>query len=152
MATVEITVEGGGDFRAHLRRIRSALDEGVKRGVDKGAREYGRQIREQLRLRSHPPGTTTPSAPGEPPALVTGHLARSVRHRRVRRLRAHVYEAATGPTVVYARIHELGGETGRNHATTLPKRPYVRPAFVIGTPRVRAIIRREVGDALRRVR
>ena len=32
--------------------------------------------------------------------------------------------------VPYARIHELGGRTGRNHATRIPKRPYLRRALV----------------------
>jgi phage gpG-like protein len=31
--------------------------------------------------------------------------------------------------VVYSRIQELGGRTGRNHATYLPPRPYMRPAL-----------------------
>ncbi|NDV18265.1 phage virion morphogenesis protein [Pseudodesulfovibrio sp. JC047] len=40
------------------------------------------------------------------------------------------YEASTNDVVwgtnkVYARIHQLGGETGRGHAVTLPERPYI---------------------------
>lgn len=31
--------------------------------------------------------------------------------------------------VPYARIHEYGGETGRNKATTIVKRPYFEPAY-----------------------
>lgn len=30
--------------------------------------------------------------------------------------------------IVYALIHELGGTTGRGGATTIPARPYLRPA------------------------
>ena len=33
-----------------------------------------------------------------------------------------------GTNVVYARIHEYGGQTGRNHAVNMPKRPFMRPA------------------------
>ena len=36
-------------------------------------------------------------------------------------------EAKGGPTAVQSRIQELGGWTGRNYASHLPKRPYVRP-------------------------
>lgn len=31
--------------------------------------------------------------------------------------------------IPYARIHEYGGQTGRNHAATMPPRPYIGPAF-----------------------
>lgn len=31
--------------------------------------------------------------------------------------------------IPYARIHEYGGQTGRNHAATMPKRPYIGPAM-----------------------
>jgi phage virion morphogenesis protein len=47
------------------------------------------------------------------------------------RLRGSIgYEASpdqivVGSNVVYARIHQLGGETGRGHAVTLPERPYI---------------------------
>lgn len=152
MPTIHVTVDGGAAFHAHAERLKAALDAGLKSGVDKGARAYGAAIRENLRLKSHSPGTVTPSAPGEPPALITGNLVRSVRHRRARQIRAHVYEAATGPTAVYARVQEKGGWTGAGHRTYLPPRPYVRPAVHRETPRVRAIIRREVHDALRGVR
>jgi len=41
------------------------------------------------------------------------------------------WEAASDGTVVfgsnveYARIHQMGGKTGRNHAAKIPKRPYM---------------------------
>jgi phage gpG-like protein len=31
--------------------------------------------------------------------------------------------------IPYARIHEYGGQTGRNHAATMPPRPYIGPAM-----------------------
>ena len=37
----------------------------------------------------------------------------------------------------YARIHELGGMTGRGHKTKIPKRPYVRTAVAALIPRLR---------------
>jgi hypothetical protein len=149
--TVHVKVVGGRRLRAGLKRHIAALDAGLKRGVDKGAREYGRAIRENLRLKTHPVGTATPSAPGEPPALMTGHMMRSVKHRGARRLRAHVFMASTGPTAVQSRIQEKGGWTGASHRTYLPPRPYVGPAVRIATPKVREIIRREVSAALQAV-
>jgi phage gpG-like protein len=38
------------------------------------------------------------------------------------------YYCTIGTNVVYARIHEYGGQTGRNHAVNMPKRPFMRPA------------------------
>lgn len=47
------------------------------------------------------------------------------------RLRGSIgYEASpsqvsVGSNLVYSRIHQLGGQTGRGHAVTLPARPYI---------------------------
>jgi hypothetical protein len=149
VTTIYVTVEGGAAFRAHMRRIRSAIDKGLRRGVDKGARAAGARIRENLRLRTHPVGTPTPSPPGEPPAHMRGHLMRSVKHRPVRTVRRHVFEAATGPTAVYARIQDKGGETGAGYRTTLPARPYMARSLHEARPRIRETIRREIVAALR---
>lgn len=81
----------------------------------------------ELSKYSHSRGTPTPSAPGDPPALVSGALRRSVKTvpGTARGARASV---KVGGTVVYARIQELGGRAGRNHASLLPPRPYLKPA------------------------
>lgn len=34
-----------------------------------------------------------------------------------------------GTNIVYAAIHEFGGQAGRNKATKIPARPYMRPAW-----------------------
>ncbi len=34
-------------------------------------------------------------------------------------------EAIAGSNMLYARIHQKGGQTGRNHAATIPARPYL---------------------------
>jgi phage gpG-like protein len=83
-----------------------------------------REVQRQLGLTEHSLGTPTPSQPGQPPSLVTGQLRRSV--VMVPKGRAHVQ---VGATTVYARIHELGGNAGRNHASYLPPRPYLKPAL-----------------------
>ncbi|WP_321392834.1 phage virion morphogenesis protein [Emcibacter sp.] len=36
---------------------------------------------------------------------------------------ANSTEAMAGSNMIYARIHQFGGQTGRNHAVTLPARP-----------------------------
>lgn len=82
----------------------------------------------ELSRTSHPRRTPTPSAPGSPPSLITGTLRRSIVASPAVPIGPGVWRATVGGTVIYARIQELGGQTGRNHATTLPPRPYLRPA------------------------
>jgi hypothetical protein len=72
---------------------------------------------------------TSPSPPGQPPALQTGQLRRSVRVEGPTRTGPGAWESKTGPTAAYGRIQELGGVTGRGGATTLPARPYLGPAL-----------------------
>lgn len=58
----------------------------------------------------------------------TGNLRDSIRARLEKipqGVRGIVYT-----NVVYARIHEVGGITGRNYRTVIPKRPYMRRALV----------------------
>lgn len=121
------------------RRWREALDRKLKacndaswRATREGLRYLERKLKLKLRTHTHPEGTPTTSPPGDPPALVTGTLMRSVKPRGPYRGR-HEYEVRgqVGPTARYARIQELGGRTGKSFGTgdpvTLPARPYVRP-------------------------
>ncbi|MCF8491361.1 MAG: phage virion morphogenesis protein [Rhodospirillum sp.] len=48
-----------------------------------------------------------------------GHLRDSVTHA------VNSQSVAIGTNVVYAAIHQFGGEAGRNHATVLPARPFL---------------------------
>ena len=48
-----------------------------------------------------------------------GHLRDSITRE------ASAREVKVGTNVVYAAIHQLGGETGRNHSVTMPARPYL---------------------------
>lgn len=88
-----------------------------------------RDIKDSLHRASHARGTPTPSAPGEPPAMISGELANSV--RVTGRIDTPGYaETRVAPTTIYARIQELGGWAGAGHATYLPPRPYVKPAVL----------------------
>jgi phage gpG-like protein len=53
--------------------------------------------------------------------------------------------------IPYARIHEYGGQTGRNYAATIPPRPYIGPAmrsFQDGNfPRIIDIMLRKLAEA-----
>lgn len=107
----------------------SALQQRMDRAAEIGSRNAAlvieRAIKEKLSEQGrHRPGTPTPSAPGDPPSIISGALRASVRSAKPERKGFGAYEVLVGPTMVYARVQELGG--GRNN---LPARPYVAPAF-----------------------
>ena len=69
--------------------------------------------------------------------VVTSRLARSIQNKEsgfgneaIRRVlfMGNNIIAVMGSKVPYAAIHEYGGETGRNLASTIPARPYLNPA------------------------
>lgn len=107
----------------------AGLDAATRAGMEVVAELAERAVVDQLTLRSHDPGTPTPSAPGQPPAKVSGDLADSTTHEGPTG-GAGRYELVVGATTAYARIHELGGRTGRGHRTVLPPRPYLHPAYL----------------------
>ena len=114
-----------------LRRMAARADDGARAAAAAMAREGRDAIREQLNKRSHARGTPTPSPAGQPPARISGHLRDRVTVVRPWQESAHRWIAAAGPDgVVYARIQEKGGVAGRNHASTLPPRPYMLPAVM----------------------
>jgi hypothetical protein len=95
---------------------------------------------------SHQRLTRTPSPPGEPPALIGGHLKRSLHHYPAVRTGPASASSRVSPLIVYARIQEKGGTIvphghpflrwkglgGKGfvyaRSVTLPERPYMRPA------------------------
>lgn len=128
-----------------LERMAEALrTRAAKAAADAMAQEFHQELTDvTLRKSTHPRGTVTTAAPGEPPALVTGTLRRSARivpaPEGVARATASVRVGT-----VYARIQELGGvitakrtkylrfqyPRGSWHSVRsvrLPKRPYMRP-------------------------
>lgn len=103
------------------------LDRATRDGVNAGLALAERETKINLMRRSHPRGTKTPSPPGEPPAMITGHMARSVRTGPATPAGRYRWEGKTGATVVQARIQQLGGWAGRGHRSYLPPRPYLVP-------------------------
>lgn len=117
---VRVVVDAGATAEA-LAALAARVPEAAALAVARAAHVGERAIKQQLTTSSHPRGTPTPSAPGEPPSLVTGSLRRSVQ--------VVIYPAAitpyadVGPTMIYGRVQELGGGW-----SNLPARPYVAPA------------------------
>lgn len=102
-----------------------------------------RNAKKELSTSSHRANEPTPSAPGEPPSLVTGNLRRSITVTGPEKIGLDRWRGSVGPTAVYGRIQELGGVTGRNQSVTLPARPYMRPGFDKST--------REIGEIFRKL-
>lgn len=146
---MEILIEVTGVDAAILRlqHIRERIRAGCERAVRRSMDVVEVSIKGQLRLKSHPPRTPTPSLAGEPPALITGYLMRSVFGEGPYWAGVEVYGLVL-PKAVYARIHELGGITGAGHRTVLPPRPYVTPGAIAARVRVREIFDEEISRAV----
>lgn len=139
MAGWDAEVHGEDAWSMALLRKQYAVDRSTHRAMRDGLRMVERSYKKILRTYTHPEGTPTTSPPGEPPALVTGTLMRSVKTRGPKPgKRPHVTVGTVGPTAEYARIQDRGGRTGRGYRTRLPARPYAQRA----TDRTRRDVRR----------
>jgi hypothetical protein len=129
-----------------LRRLADRADnEGGRAAANAGAEALRDVMQRKLGQRSHGRGTPTPSAPGTPPARISGALQGSVTASPATG-GGGVWRAHSGPHgVVYAAIQNAGGVAGRNHASHLPPRPYQ------ATGADRPAISRAAADAFHRV-
>lgn len=129
MARISARTVGVDAWTKATVKLTERLMREAEKGVDDGLRMIAREEKSLLRRRSHLPGTPTPSAPGQPPAMISGHLSGSWVTRSTRRIRAHVVHGEAGPSAVQARIQQYGGVTGAGHRTRLPARPYLSVAI-----------------------
>lgn len=134
------------ELPAYLDRMRQRVAErGPKNAAYAMARRFHEYETTDVLIRNtHPRLTRTPSAPGSPPALVTGALRRSL--RLFPAVGAGTYRAMSKviPQIIYARIQEMGGTiVPHGHpylrfrgiggkmiyarSVKLPARPYMRP-------------------------
>ncbi len=108
----------------------------TRQAVSRAAHVVERAAKDKLAETTHPEGTPTPSAPGNPPSLVFGNLRRSVQVDGPHPLGIG-FTARVGPTAEYGRIQELGGVAG--HGSVLPPRPYMGPALSDSMGEIRTI-------------
>ena len=120
-----------------------------------------------LRKSTHGKDTTTPAAPGQPPALVSGTLRRSAQIVPAQAAGPRAV-AAVRVGVVYARIQELGGvvhakrapylrfqyPSGQWHtvkSAKIPARPYMKPTrdLLIATGRLQARAAQAIYDTVK---
>jgi hypothetical protein len=134
-----------GELVALLKAIQGRAADAAPDVAMAMAEHYRDHVKDvTLRRYSHAPQTKTDSPPGQPPAWVTGELARSI--TAAPGPSSGTYATATvSPHTIYARIQELGGhirpvrarylrwtEDGIVHYSKhvyLPPRPYMSPAL-----------------------
>lgn len=128
---------GVEEFKAALDRAVADAYKSGQRGANAAAALVEKTTKDKLRQKTHRRGTPTPSRPGEPPALVSGQLRRSVLIVPAQPTGKTAWTAKVGPTAVYARIQELGGQLAYNprhgmwrkgQEGSLPARPFLEPS------------------------
>lgn len=154
-----IRLEGVGEFKAALLETISKEQAATRGAVAKAAHLIERRAKELLSVSGRgdqgrdSKGRFTsrggsPSAPGEPPHLQSGTLRRSVTVDGPTPEMFGGYrgwKAQVGPTAVYGRVQELGGQTGWG---VLPPRPYMTPAYDDVKPLLLPLFRDAWRDAL----
>lgn len=161
---MEFTWEFTGvpELEAALDAIERAVRDENRYAIGAMLDELDRAMKERLSRYSHAEGTRTPSPPGEPPALITGNLRRSVVTDGPHQVDEDVVTGSMGPSAIYAEIQEKGGTVvARNYrqlgnpavgffgrSVTLPARPYVEPSVEDARPELARIWRESMTRAL----
>ncbi|MBM9509995.1 hypothetical protein [Actinacidiphila acididurans] len=134
---VGISVDGVEEWAAAVDALGQRMQSATRAATRDAMKIVQRGAFSRLSRYYHPPGTPTPAPPGGPPARINGHLRGSLSPTGPRPTGTG-YTGQLGPTAVYSRIQELGGQAGRNHSVTIPPRPYLAPTV------------RDARDAIRR--
>ncbi len=132
-----IILRGVGAWQAAMDAKIAQMQGATQLALRKSLSLVERRTKQRLRTYTHPEGTPTPSPPGDPPAWVTGNLARSVDTEGPTLVAPGRWRGQVGPTAVYGRIQELGGVAG--HGARLDARPYLQPSFDEALPEIRQI-------------
>jgi phage gpG-like protein len=130
----------------NLRRLRDLAETEAPLAAVKALSQAGETaVKVKLTSSSHPEGTRTPSAPGEPPSLVSGKLRRSLKRTPAMATAPGCATCVLGSSLICAPVHEFGPVTitakrfpqlGNPTAgffgkrVTIPRRPYVAPAML----------------------
>jgi hypothetical protein len=133
------------EVAARLRIMRDKAAVAAPRAAATAGGQAGEtMVKVVLNKLSHPAGTPTPSAPGQPPAKVSGFLARSIQRAPTATLGPGIATTTYGSVAIYAAVHENGPvtitvkrarvlanrDTGQVFGTqvTIPRRPFFKPA------------------------
>lgn len=133
---MSIEVFGEAAYDAHLAALAVKVDVATGHATHEAAYHVETKARELLNQRSHTRGTPTPSPRGDPPARISGDLAKSVRAHDPERHELGHWSAETVPNTPYAAIQEWGGNAGRGGSSHIPPRPYMAPAVEYSKPQI----------------
>jgi len=124
----------------NLRQVREALQKAGS-NLDKSAEACRDEMMTTLiqlakeeivgRRPKNSDGTWQKATAGQPPMNRTGNLRRSIRGEKFRKGFAK-YEAIVGPTIIYGRAVELGGQyapASWKGTSAMAGFPYMKPAF-----------------------
>lgn len=125
---------------SNLKQVRQALEKAGS-NLDKGAEacrdemmttliQLSKEMIEGKRPKMAN-GRYEKATAGQPPMNRTGNLRRSIRGQKFRKGFAK-YEAIVGPTIIYGRAVELGGEYAPHSwlgTSAMAGFPYMKPAF-----------------------
>lgn len=127
------------DFTWNSAKYTARVNAQLRRATGKSCDVVATEAKRNLSVSPEFPGQ--PSAPGDPPHKQGGLLRAQTQYA----IENDGLSGKVGPLdeLVYGRIQELGGDTGR---ATLPARPYLLPALKASADR----IRRFYTDAMRK--
>jgi hypothetical protein len=140
---------------SNLKQVRQALEK-AGQNLDKGAEGARNEMmltliqlsKEQI-VGRRPKGEKATS--GIPPMNRSGNLRRSIRGEKFRKGFAS-YSAIVGPTIVYGRAVELGGEYAPDSwrgTSAMAGFPYMKPAFIRFQAVAPAIIFKHIGKVVK---
>ena len=128
-------------IETNLKQVREALlksgkslDKSVESARDEMMMTLIQLSKEQIvgRRPKNQDGTYQKATAGQPPMNRTGNLRRSIRGEKFRKGFAK-YEAIVGPTIIYGRAVELGGQyapASWKGTSAMAGFPYMKPAFM----------------------
>lgn len=114
--------------RQAVTKFAGSIDEGARNARDEMMTTIIQLSKEEIKGR-RPVGQKATA--GQPPMNRTGNLRRSITGQKRQKGFAK-YEAIVGPTIIYGRAVELGGEYAPNSwkgTTAVKGFPYMAPAF-----------------------
>lgn len=122
--------------RNSLTKATKSIDDGARNARDEMAMALTQLAKEEIKgKRGKVNGHWEKATNGQPPMNRTGNLRRSIRAEKHREGFAK-YSAIVGPTIIYGRVVELGGNPNWPSGT---KFPYMAPAykkFMLVAPRI----------------
>lgn len=134
MIGVKISMRGGMRSRDIPGRLMQEMERGLRSAIVQSVNELRVEAQESML------NAPEPSKPGRPPRRVSGRLASSL----FSRLGRNSLSGAVGTALDYGQHLEFG-------TRRMPARPWLGPAYARLRPRMIALLRSAIGNALREV-